>query len=135
MVRPAVVEDLEAIGRIQAASPEAAQWPPGDYLRYDCRVAECEGQVAGFVVLRRLGPGEAEILNLAIALPSRRKGLARGLLLAVLPDFPGRVFLEVRRSNRPARRLYELFGFRITGERPAYYSEPLEAAVVMTLQS
>ncbi len=135
MVRPAAVEDLEAIGRIQSASPEAAQWPPVDYLRYDCRVTEWEGRVAGFVVLRRLGPGEAEILTLAVEPPYRHRGLARGLLHASLPDFPGRVHLEVRRSNRAAQRLYELFGFRITGERPGYYSEPLEAAVVMTLQS
>jgi ribosomal-protein-alanine N-acetyltransferase len=135
MIRQATPEDLEAIDRIQAGSPEAAQWPPGDYLRYDCRVAEREGRVAGFAVFRRLGPGEAEILNLAVDPGCRRRGVARSLLQGALPDFRGRVFLEVRRSNSAAQRLYELFGFQITGVRPQYYSEPLETAVVMTLQS
>lgn len=135
MVRPAVATDLEAIARIQAASPEAAQWPPGDYLVYDCRVAEWEGLVAGFVVVRSLGAGEAEILNLAVAPDCRRRGLARSLLQDVLPALRGSIFLEVRRSNRAAQSFYELFGFRITGERPGYYSGPPEPAVVMTLQS
>ncbi|MFN0170568.1 MAG: GNAT family N-acetyltransferase [Bryobacteraceae bacterium] len=135
MIRRATPEDLEAIARIQAGCPEAAQWPPGDYLRCDCRVAELDGRVAGFAVFRRLGPGEAEILNLAVDPDCRRRGVASDLLRGTLPDFPGRVFLEVRRSNPAAQRLYELFGFQITGVRPQYYSEPIETAVVMTLQS
>jgi len=40
------------------------------------------------------------------------------------------IFLEVRESNTGARRLYEEFGFRETGRRKAYYTNPSEDAVL-----
>jgi ribosomal-protein-alanine N-acetyltransferase len=42
-----------------------------------------------------------------------------------------RATLEVRRSNEPARRLYERLGFSIAGVRRAYYSHPVEDALVL----
>ena len=42
-----------------------------------------------------------------------------------------RATLEVRRSNEPARRLYERFGFAFAGVRTAYYREPVEDALVL----
>jgi ribosomal-protein-alanine N-acetyltransferase len=39
--------------------------------------------------------------------------------------------LEVRRSNREARRLYRLFGFQEIGVRKMYYAEEGEDAIVM----
>jgi ribosomal-protein-alanine N-acetyltransferase len=39
--------------------------------------------------------------------------------------------LEVRRSNDAARRLYERFGFCLTGVRHDYYSHPVEDALVL----
>lgn len=41
------------------------------------------------------------------------------------------LFLEVRESNRDAQRLYERHGFRPSGRRQGYYSDPAEDAVVM----
>ena len=41
--------------------------------------------------------------------------------------------LEVRKSNAPARALYERFGFETLGERKSYYINPREDAVIMTL--
>ena len=43
-------------------------------------------------------------------------------------------YLEVRESNTAARTLYESLGFVQTGYRPRYYSQPEEAAVLMTAQ-
>jgi ribosomal-protein-alanine N-acetyltransferase len=40
--------------------------------------------------------------------------------------------LEVRKSNEPARRLYEAAGFSVSGERVAYYADG-EDAVLMRL--
>jgi ribosomal-protein-alanine N-acetyltransferase len=39
--------------------------------------------------------------------------------------------LEVRLSNMPARRLYERFGFSVAGVRRAYYTNPVEDAIVL----
>ena len=40
-----------------------------------------------------------------------------------------KVFLEVRDSNRQARRIYERFGFKVIGKRKKYYLD--EDALVM----
>lgn len=129
MIRPAGPEDLPAIAAIQAASPEASQWKPEDYLGYACWVADN----AAFIVTRQLAPGEHEILNLAVAPDARRTGLARALLTHVLAT-PGDWYLEVRASNTAAIRLYESTGFLAFGTRPGYYTSSSETAIVMRYQ-
>ena len=42
-----------------------------------------------------------------------------------------RLYLEVRRSNARALRLYGGLGFEQTGIRKNYYEEPVEDAVLM----
>jgi ribosomal protein S18 acetylase RimI-like enzyme len=44
------------------------------------------------------------------------------------------IYLEVRASNRAARRLYEKFGFRTVGIRRNYYLNPVEDAIIMMLE-
>ena len=134
-IRPGEPADLEAIAAIQAASPEAAGWPPGDYLQYALRVAVCERGVAGFVVTRPTSEGEAEVLNLAVAPEFRRQGVARALMGAFLHDFRGDVYLEVRSSNSSARGFYKSLGFQELTLREGYYEAPPEAAIVMKFHS
>ena len=90
--------------------------------------------LCGFVCGRTVA-GEAEILRLAVAESWRRKGVA-ARLLAHSFDFlarrdVGRIFLEVRVANAPARSLYEKLGFRQVGLRKKYYALPMDHAVVM----
>jgi ribosomal-protein-alanine N-acetyltransferase len=42
-----------------------------------------------------------------------------------------RVTLELRKSNSVARALYEKYGFVAVGERPNFYSNPSENAILM----
>lgn len=42
-----------------------------------------------------------------------------------------KIFLEVRRGNAPANRLYEAHGFRQVGIRKQYYADPVEDARVL----
>jgi len=44
-----------------------------------------------------------------------------------------RIWLEVRVSGSSARRLYEKLGFVESGRRKSYYTEPLEDAIIMSL--
>jgi [ribosomal protein S18]-alanine N-acetyltransferase len=129
-IRSAGPEDLPIIAAIQAASPEASQWKPEDYLNHNCLMAD----QAAFIVTRQVAPGEHEILNLAVAPSARRAGLARALLMHVLQRSPGSWFLEVRGSNHAAIRLYESTGFRSSGIRHNYYSSSPESAIVMHFQ-
>jgi ribosomal-protein-alanine N-acetyltransferase len=41
-------------------------------------------------------------------------------------------FLEVRRSNVAAEKLYEGLGFGVTGLRPMYYPDNMEDGLLMT---
>lgn len=134
-IRPASSEDLDAIGKIQAASPQASQWAPQDYLAYRCIVIELDGEVAGFLVSRETGPGEREILNLAVDPSARRKGLARALLAHELHARAGECFLEVRASNVEALSLYQSIGFHEVTVRYNYYANPPESAIVMRIFS
>ena len=134
-MRTATEADLPAISEIQASAPEASQWNPRDYLVYDCRVAERDSLVLGFLVMRAVAEREWEILNLAVAPAVRRQGIGRQLLSNVLARHTGECFLEVRESNEAARRFYERLGFETVTERLQYYANPPETAIVMKLYS
>lgn len=135
MIRAATAGDLPAIAAIQAASPEAAQWDPASYLERDCNVASVGGRIVGFLVTREVGPGEREILNLAVGPAERHTGIARRLLGDTLARCKGAWFLEVRASNSAAIRLYQSAGFQRAGRRPDYYYAPPEDAIVMRFHS
>ena len=78
---------------------------------------------------------ELHINNLAVLPELRRAGVGSMLLEFVLKKGveigATRATLEVRRSNDPARRLYEQHGFTVAGVRAAYYSKPVEDALVL----
>ena len=65
----------------------------------------------------------------------RRRGIGGLLVEAVLEEARSRgvaqISLEVREGNRGAQGLYRSRGFAIVGRRPGYYSDPIEAALVM----
>jgi ribosomal-protein-alanine N-acetyltransferase len=134
-IRSGGAADLDAIGAIQGASPEAARWDVRDYLQYDLRVAICGKQIAGFLVCRTVDTAECEILNLAVSPDFRRQGMGRALVKSLLATFAGTVFLEVRASNQAAIDLYKSLNFQVVSRRPEYYTSPPEAAIVMKFHS
>jgi ribosomal-protein-alanine N-acetyltransferase len=92
---------------------------PGTWLS----LASIDGQPAGFALNRQI-VDEAELLLLAVAPDSRRRGVALALIgrsLNILRSRNGtRLHLEVRHNN-PAIELYKRAGFTQIGRRPAYY--------------
>jgi ribosomal-protein-alanine N-acetyltransferase len=79
---------------------------------------------------------ELHINTLAVDQELRRQGLAtlllRQLMAEAVSDGAKRAFLEVRRSNEVALRLYESLGFAVTATRRLYYTHPEEDALVLT---
>jgi [ribosomal protein S18]-alanine N-acetyltransferase len=73
-----------------------------------------------------------------VAERARRRGVADGLLEGLLRYVRATrgtvIWLEVRESNHPARRLYLKHGFHETGRRPRYYNSPLEDALLYELR-
>ncbi len=82
---------------------------------------------------------EAHIATLATHPDYRGHGVGRRLLahglLAAYRRGARLAYLEVRRSNQVAQRLYTRFGFAVVGERPRYYKDNNEDALLMTLDN
>jgi ribosomal-protein-alanine acetyltransferase len=101
-----------------------------------CLVAQSPRGISGYLVGREIA-GTGEVLNLAVAPESRRRGVGSALLRAGLTALRQRkvdeVFLEVRESNHSAQALYLAHGFRPVGQRSAYYRNPREDALVLRL--
>ncbi len=103
-------------------------------------VAELGGEVVGFAVLRLVGePGarDGELESIVVAAGWRGRGLGALLLSESARQAKNlgaiRLDLEVRGSNAAALRLYRGAGFLETGRRRAYYRDPEEDAVLMSV--
>ncbi len=98
-----------------------------------CRVVLVERTVAGYVV--GLGMDrEFHLENFAIAPRFQHKGLGQKALKAAFDLLDKRtrvVSLEVRISNRVAIAFYKKMGFETMAIRKAYYTYPIEDALVM----
>lgn len=140
-IRAIQAPDLSAVLEIQSSCEGAAQWSRAAYEKlFDALpselawVAERDGRIIGFIVVRQL-TDELEILNLAVAAVARRQGAGRALLQHVLTHASAhgvhKVFLEVRVSNLIALRFYEAHGFISTGRRTNYYTSPPEDALLL----
>lgn len=91
-----------------------------------------DGTAAGLLCFQQVA-GEAEVYRIGVVPALRGRGLARRLLEALQARDgagPGRIHLEVRAGNAPARALYERTGFRQVGTRPGYYQDPPEDAAI-----
>ena len=96
--------------------------------------AQPDQGILGFVICWRVHD-ELHVLNLAVAVEARRRGVARALMLEATEQAhrSGAVLatLEVRRSNEGAQALYRSLGYRQVGIRPNYYQDEGEDAIVM----
>lgn len=105
--------------------------------KIDVYTIETDGEICGFYCLMIINE-EAELLNIAVAASHRRQGLGDKLMTHALSLAKSRgvkaVYLEVRESNTPARRLYEKYGYIALGVRKNYYAYPRENAVIMQKQ-
>jgi ribosomal-protein-alanine N-acetyltransferase len=140
LTRASQARDLDGILAVDAATFDRPwtramyewEWTHSDVARF--YVARHAGAViaycAGWIIF-----DELHVNNLAVDPSWRRRGIASALLAFVLREAAAegasRATLEVRRSNEPARLLYERFGFAFAGVRTAYYREPVEDALVL----
>lgn len=97
-------------------------------------VWEEEGKVQGYVGSQTV-IGETDMMNVAVSPESRRRGIAQGLISALVEELKRReshcLTLEVRASNIPAITLYEKLDFSQVGRRPNYYRNPKEDALIL----
>jgi len=93
-----------------------------------------EGELVGYALVSRYVDAW-HVMNVAVALDYRRRGIATTLLerlFEVTASDPRSGYtLEVRVSNTNAIRLYERLGFESRGTRRGYYTDNREDALIM----
>ncbi|ERJ19020.1 Ribosomal-protein-alanine acetyltransferase [Salinisphaera shabanensis E1L3A] len=131
-VRGMHVRDVPAVLEIEQVS---YGYPWSERIFRDClRVGyrgwvatDLDSRVVGYALLS-VAVGEAHVLNLCVAPDARGHGVADRLLDALIAqaehECAERVLLEVRPSNKAARRLYKRRGFQRIASRPGYYPSP-----------
>ena len=138
------LEDLEEVYRIELDS-YPTPWPmkcftdeltKNRYARYVVGIAP-EGEIAGYAGMWII-KGEAHITNVAVCPGSRRMRVAEQLLVSQVEYALARraksIYLEVRRYNLPAQRLYSRFSFVATKVRERYYRDNGEDAIELRIR-
>lgn len=144
-VRLAAREDLDALMEVERAAHHAP-WSREVFARefeVDFSNVWCvEGDLAreqpaliGLLVFWVVHD-ELHILDVAVHPAARRRGLGRALVELLAAAGQQRemtlITLEVRVSNTPARNLYRATQFEELGQRPRYYADNGEDAIIMT---
>jgi ribosomal-protein-alanine N-acetyltransferase len=139
-VRAAESSDLAAMAAIHAAcfsrpwNEDAFAQLLADRVNL-ALVASCAGESApqGLLVARAAA-GEAELLTLGVLPSARGGGLGRALLTAAAAwcrsAGAASLYLEVEDGNHAALHLYRSFGAISVGNRPRYYENGGDAAIL-----
>ena len=140
-IRPAQIADLNAVLALEHAcysdpwpASSFAQLPDNPRVYFAVADLPVAKSIAGYVVAWFV-LDEGEVANLAVAPGLRRRGVGSTLLDAAIRESQSRgvsnLYLEVRESNRSARRLYASRGFEEVSRRKAYYRSPVEDALIL----
>lgn len=141
-IRQAERADLIEVHRIETSSFEQP-WPFRAFDRFleepGFLVADDADGIVGYVVadtVRERGWHLGHVKDLAVHPQKRGDGVGSRLLERALHALAARgvsrVKLEVRESNRGARRLYDRFGFERHHVIPGYYEDGEDALVLTT---
>lgn len=136
-IRSMVSEDMEQVFEIEKESDHDT-WDYETFMyaihheESYVLVNNSDNQVIGFLFGIETAD-EFSISNIAIKQKYKRKGLATFLIKRIIEkkEDVNSVFLEVRKSNLPAVKLYEKLGFKFLYIRKSYYHNPIEDAMVM----
>jgi ribosomal-protein-alanine N-acetyltransferase len=141
VLRRAVQKDLPQMRALALGIAAAPHWSESvwnsilqqDSVRF-CAVAECSGEVLGFVVSAMVD-GVAELESVVVETMSRRRGIGMALCRSAMDWARAKgassIELEVRESSHGARAMYASLQFSQQGRRRSYYREPTEDAILM----
>lgn len=144
IIRRMQPEDLPAVHAIDVQS-FSMPWPERSF-KFEITenpvarawVVERDGRLAAMLVLWLI-VDEAHVATIATAPEFRRQGIGERLLVAALisarEEGARRAFLEVRAGNLAAQAMYRKYGFEVAGNRPRYYKDNNEDALLMTQEN
>jgi [ribosomal protein S18]-alanine N-acetyltransferase len=129
LLLPMTTRQLDAVLDIENVAYDFP-WTRGNFIdslaaSYHARVLYGpQGELLGYFVAME-GVEELHLLNITVAPGVQRRGHAVFMLDELVPFARERgalqIWLEVRQSNRRARRIYERYGFVQVGTRRGYY--------------
>ena len=136
------VDDLPAVLRIEKESG-LSSWAAADYLQElekpdsAAIMGWINNERAGFLIARLITKDTAELYNIGVSKPNRRKNVAT-VLIRYLTELCriqriANIWLEVRQSNEAAISFYRQNSFQISGKRKNFYESPAEDALMMSL--
>lgn len=141
LIRDLSPEDVPAVLAIEKAS-FSTPWSEILFMneiykpRSIPKAAIIGGQIVGYICANYLLE-EGHILNVTVHPKFRKQGIACQLVHYMIELLKKEgcctIFLEVRSSNEAAVRMYEKSGFSRIAARKAYYTLPVEDAVIMSL--
>ncbi|HEX3224424.1 MAG TPA: GNAT family N-acetyltransferase [Nocardioides sp.] len=146
-VRPATVEDADAVVRLEETALGADAWsaalvtegvsgriPTTLYLVATIGSAEPDETTVGYAATSIVAD-VAELQRIAVTATARRTGVATALLARVETEatlrYADRVMLEVREDNAAACAFYAARGFTELDRRPRYYADGTTAVVLV----
>lgn len=138
-IRPMCRDDLDMVDGIERTN-FSTPWRVNDFAGYLVDrnaiflAAEENDEVVGYIG-SILTEYEGDITNVSVRPDQMHRGIGTMLVNELLTETDARgvarMFLEVRRSNAHAIRLYQGAGFVRVGVRKNYYRRPDEDAIVM----
>jgi len=133
-LREVDVPALLEIERSCFPDPWPVQWFKEPIRSRDICLGACNGtKIIGYLICCR-EDNVLHLANLAVDPECRRQGVATALLNQVFQMTRNarfsEVYLEVRRSNIEAIRIYERYGFQITGVEEQYYQGSEDALIM-----
>ncbi len=146
-IRPMTLDDIEAVYRIESQS-FTLPWSKRSYQFEvnenkssrpwvaEASLQDSSKQIVGLIVIWLI-LDEAHIANVAVHPDFRGLGIGRKLLaytiLKAYEEGARQFFLEVRRGNLAAQKIYRDLGFKIEGVREKYYKDNAEDALLMEM--
>ncbi len=138
VIRDMIRADISNIAKMEKNIFSDA-WPKSAFSQhfnesdFGAEVALCDDKIIGYSCFHI--DIETHLTNIAVLPEYRRKSVAKRLLESILlratKNGCGYVILEVRFSNTDARAFYDKNDFVLLYQRPDYYSDPKEDAMVM----
>ncbi|MGE5343953.1 MAG: ribosomal protein S18-alanine N-acetyltransferase [Candidatus Omnitrophota bacterium] len=147
VIRRVKPRDIDAISQIETELFTDA-WKPQHFIdELDHNIAffyaaEIPGNqpppaIAGYILFWMI-EDTLELHKIAVSSNYQKKGIGKQLFGFMLEKAREKkikeLFLEVRKSNIGAIKLYESFGFNAIAIRKDYYTEPCEDAIIYQLE-
>ncbi len=139
-LREATFSDLRDVYRVEVES-FPYPYPVEAFITYLVMfpkyfiVAECSGEVVGYVAATVTNEGNGHVVSIAVRKEFRRRGLGRRLMEAVegalREDGIKKIYLEVAVNNTTALNLYRKLGYRVASRLGAYYPDSSDAYVMV----